>query len=138
MATPKIQERIEQYEQSEIRFTLMAIVEKPLMVIQADLVENVQLLKETEGLLDMLMPEWRSQTSFSDHSAEVQSLMQKRTSLEKEQAMFQRDIQDAEEKLTDYETYAYRKLHEYEPFMNGLANSLASKKKVNPHLLRKR
>lgn len=155
LATPKIQERILRYEQDEIRFTLLAIVKKPLLILQGNLATNIKTLAILERHLDRLNPEWRAtlceedailegrtddldsdQTLVAEVESEsdIQNLVDRRATLVQEQRALNIRIRDEQEKLEAYSTYATRRQHDYSPFIRKMLGFLADKQCVQQYL----
>ncbi|KAI5793909.1 ubiquitin carboxyl-terminal hydrolase [Peziza echinospora] len=155
LATPKIQERILRYEQDEIRFTLLAIVKKPLTIHRAKLSQNIKHL----GLIDKQLAtlDHKLEPPASDAVAiesdpnvdaemaasvissisgetDITKLLEMREKLAQEQGAITFKIRDEEEKLEGYTTYATRRQHDYSPFIRKMIGFLADKQLVQEHL----
>ncbi|KAF8423780.1 hypothetical protein EV426DRAFT_601131 [Tirmania nivea] len=155
LATPKIQERILRYEQDEIRFTLLAIVKKPLTLLQSQLSANAKLVGLIDRRLDSLDVNWKSilsedsvypeiRTDVTDvdqamaadieSELEVARLVDRRAKLVQEQDTLRFKIREELEKLETYTTYATRKQHDYSPFIRKMLGILADKQCLQQYL----
>jgi len=155
LATPKIQERILRYEQDEIRFTLLAIVKKPLTILQSQLSTNAKLVGLIERRLDSLDVNWKSaplepsvnpevqiddtdvdQAMVADIESELEvaRLVDRREKLVQEQNTLRFKIGEELEKLETYTTYATRKQHDYSPFIRKMLGYLADKESLQQYL----
>ena len=155
LATPKIQERILRYEQDEIRFTLLAIVKKPLTTLQSQLSTNAKLVGLIERSLDSLDANWKSalledtvntevrtdstdvdQAMVADIASELEvaRLVDRRAKLAQEQDTLRFKIREELEKLETYTTYATRKQHDYSPFIRKMLGFLADKQSLQQYL----
>ncbi|KAF8436428.1 hypothetical protein BGX38DRAFT_1145391 [Terfezia claveryi] len=147
LATPKIQERILRYEQDEIRFTLLAIVKKPLTMLQSQLSTNANLVGLIERRLDSLDVNWKSagveigdtevdQVMVVDIESELEAarLVDRRAKLVQEQDTLRFKIREEEEKLETYTTYATRKQHDYSPFISKMLGFLADNQSLQQYL----
>lgn len=59
VATPILQSRMAQYEEGQIEFNLMSIVQDPVVRDRADLAENIKVLQTIDTKLDELSPGWQ-------------------------------------------------------------------------------
>jgi len=155
LATPKIQERILRYEQDEIRFTLLAIVKKPLTILQSQLSTNMKLAGLIERRLDSLGVNWKSTLSEASINPEVQTdvtdldqamvtdieseldvarLVDRRAKLIQEQDTLRFKMREEQEKLETYTTYATRKQHDYSPFIRKMLGFLVDKHSLQQYL----
>lgn len=155
LATPKIQERILRYEQDEIRFTLLAIVRKPLTILRENLTTNTKMIGLIERRLDVLYPGWRTAVPENDVELEMQTdaadidqaavaeigveldtvkLSDRRAKLIQEQNTLKLNIREEEEKLETYTTYATRKQHDYSPFIRKMLGFLAEKRSLQQYI----
>lgn len=155
LATPKIQERILRYEQDEIRFTLLAIVKKPLTILQSQLSTNVKLVGLIERRLDSLDANWKcalsedsanlgvdiddtdvDQVMVADIESELDAarLVDRRAKLVQEHDTLRFKIREEQEKLETYTTYATRKQHDYSPFIRKMLGFLADNQSLQQYL----
>ncbi|KAF8476990.1 hypothetical protein BDZ91DRAFT_688007 [Kalaharituber pfeilii] len=155
LATPKIHERILRYEQDEIRFTLLAIVKKPLTILQSSLATNTALLSSLEKHLDSLDKCWRDTVPGAEADVEippnttkpdaaaladiekesnVEKLIEQRALLIQERGTIEFKIREEEEKLAGYTLYATRKQHDYSHFIRKMISFLADKQAIQRHL----
>eukprot|EP01117_Protostelium_nocturnum_P006904 TRINITY_DN2478_c0_g1_i1.p1 TRINITY_DN2478_c0_g1~~TRINITY_DN2478_c0_g1_i1.p1 ORF type:complete len:358 (+),score=144.12 TRINITY_DN2478_c0_g1_i1:45-1076(+) len=126
---PIIQQRIEKYSKSEIRFNLMAII-KNRVTVYNEQIDKLQKLKEQceaklaggEQVLEI----------DSSLPATPEELKAKKTSIEKEIANLKQKTEFEEEKFNNWKVENVRRKHNYIPFFVNLLKILADQGQLGP------
>lgn len=133
LVQPVIQDRIERYSRSEIRFNLMAVIKNRKDVYSAELADLEQ---KRSNLWDQLEAAQAKEEdavdtmSEDEHGSEVDRLRRFLMDLESEIADVTEKIDSEDEKAKRWKTENIRRKHNYVPFLFNFLKILAEKKQL--------
>lgn len=139
MVQPVIQERIEKYSKSEIRFNLMAVIKNRKDIYSAEMAELEDKRAHLESLVDMAQAKEQDAMEVdsggqNDGLGPV-SLQKRRNQLadvELQIAKVGDMIAVEDEKFRKWKTENIRRKHNYIPFLFNFLKILAEKKQLRP------
>ncbi|CAM6033795.1 unnamed protein product [Sphagnum compactum] len=136
LVQPVIQERIEKYSKSEIRFNLMAVIKNRKDIYSAEMLElenrRAQILEQMEAAQTKGEDAMEVDSVGEKEGISLQKLQHSLMDVESEIAKVGDKIALEDEKFRKWKTENIRRKHNYIPFLFNFLKILAEKKQLKP------